>query len=220
MIRLRGLWEVSMTANIWHNWWLENSWYFQPTGRKAWWWNCHLACLCSLLCDIVLLMWWRLWISGVSAAAASRVNVYSLHKNKKEREGIKCYLFFTGPSGESWMLSRDTLSCNSKRVLLVATQGHHPVALRLACVIFFFSFFVVCVVWREKKVHKSYRQVTNRSPALTRSQCVFHISYCEPSFFYVGQYERRAIPQTVTGKHIDNSQDSPRPRCENLGTPN
>lgn len=120
-----------------------------------------------------------------------------------------------GPLGglDAQLQSWDTLSSNSKRVLLVATQGHHLVVWLWLDTLSVNSSFVVSVVWRKKKVHKSHRQATNRSLALARSRCVFHILSCESSVsvFYVGQYRHGAIQthrKTLTGEHIDNLQES------------
>lgn len=102
-------------------------------------------------------------------------NIPSKKKKKKTRGGHNV-IYFMSPLGEldAQLQLWDTLSCNGKRFLLVASQGHHLVSLWLWLASVNFS-FVVSVVWRKRKVHKSHRRVTNRCLTLARPVvCISH----------------------------------------------
>lgn len=144
--------------------------------------ECHLDRVCSLLCGIVLLIWCFM-MATVKRGATSRAEVYFLFhktsppkKKKKKTRGGHNVIYFMSPLGEldAQLQLWDTLSCNGKRFLLVASQGHHLVSLWLWLASVNFS-FVVSVVWRKRKVHKSHRRVTNRCLTLARPVvCISH----------------------------------------------
>lgn len=174
--------------------------------------------MCSLLCGIVLLIG-RLMMETVKRGSIQQLpgrwSLFSLHKKTRGWEGS---IYFMGPgrAGCSAVdMTWDTLSGNSKRVLLVATQGHRLVALWLWGASVNFS-FVVRVVWR--KVDKSQSQVTNtnRSLALARSQCVFHILDFTFFFMWVNTDVEKLHRKTLTGEGIDNLKEC-LPCCLNLG---
>ena len=143
MICLRCSWAASMTANIWHNWWLEGSWYF-----PVWRWRCHLGRMCSLHCGIVLFIWLVTVVNVKKrvGAAASRVHVCFFVKennNNKRESGCRATVvthstecYWQRHKGKAFFCS---VNVTSKQKFV----------------------FWVSAVKRSVNIHKSQRQATN-----------------------------------------------------------